>query len=97
MTSTGVLYGKRMLVLAILFASFISFDAQCQMTQREMDNFKKLDKERQKRKKQGGPSINTKKRLTSPKKTRQKKSLFSKKRYNLTYYYRENELSNPLA
>ena len=96
MTFTEVLFAKRILVLAVLLASVVSYEAQCQMTQREMDNFKKLGKAREKRKKRG-TTINTKKRLTSPKKTRQKKLLFSKKRYNLTYHVREDEFLSILV
>ena len=85
-------------ILSFLFFSFLFVGiAHCQMTNREMDNFKKLDKNRQKKQKQKGPSINTKKRLLSPKKTRQKKSSFSKKHYKVAWNFKEEELNNPFS
>ena len=84
----------RIAVLVLILSFSLSLETFSQMTTRDMDNFKKLDKAKQKKQKQKGPSINTKKRSSSPKKTRQKKSGFTKKRYKLSYILREEYLMN---
>jgi hypothetical protein len=81
----------------VLFAVLLAVPSFGQMTTRDMDNFKKLDKAKKKRAKRKGPSISSKKRSSAPKKTRQKKSVFSKKHYKLTYIIREEEFLNMWA
>jgi len=92
------LFGSSRFNLNSIFISvlIIGFSLQSfsQMTTREMDNFKKISKAKKKKEKQKGPSINTKKRSSSPKKTRQKKSGFTKKRYKISYILREEYLMN---
>jgi hypothetical protein len=101
MTFTERLLGRVLsapkVLLILAFSIVLIVPSFGQMTTRDMDNFKKLDKAKKKREKRKGPAISSKKRSTSPKKTRQKKSVFSKKHYKLTYFIREDEFLNMSA
>lgn len=90
MTFTVKLCARIFCVALLMF----SLGGKAQMTTSEMNNFKKLDKSREKRMKHKGPNVSSKKRLSSPKKTRQKKAGFSKKRYKLTYFLKEEDFQN---
>lgn len=86
-------YSLKPIFTSVLIIGF-SLQSFSQMTTRQMDNFKKISKEKKKKQKQKGPSINTKKRSSSPKKTRQKKSGFTKRRYKLSYILLEEYFMN---
>lgn len=77
---------KYSFVLVILFYVVTVSSVNAQMTNWQMDNFKKNEKNRKKRAKTKGPKINTKGRSHKAGRSfRGGKSLFSKKRYDVGY------------
>lgn len=71
----------------------LAASSTAQITMWEMNNFRKLEKQRHQKSKQKGPSIQKKKTRHKSVRSVRSKPEFSKKQYKLGYFIKEDETS----